>query len=212
MRVLRFVSVAAVVAAASAFVAMPASAQGQSISCPQDGGLRLVKTASKADYNVNDIVTFTLKVHADYCDATGVSVHDLLPPGLTVSDPSVLNHSFGSLPAGGEKSFSFPAAAVAKGKWTNKADASGYSVGPDEPSSLCLRIVRPPLPVNQAVSPNAIRTIPPIQLGYTCPKSSHAEVTIDVTAPSGTNPNPPPPPGKPGRSDVPLLPNTGRQG
>jgi hypothetical protein len=132
-------------------------------------------------------------------------VHDQLPAGLTVSDPSALNHNFGAIAAGGEKSFSFQAVAVAKGQWTNKAHAAGFSVGPDEPQVLC-GVVRPPLTPLTPVTSTEIRIIPAT---FYCPRSSDAEVTIKVTAPSGNTPTPTPRPANPG---TPSLPNTGRQG
>jgi uncharacterized repeat protein (TIGR01451 family) len=223
MKALRFVPVAAAAALASLFLAAPAGASDNTgkvpvkpiltlPQCPRDGSIKLSKTADKSDYDLNDIVTFTLKVQASVCDAA-VMVHDSLPAGLTVSDPSVLNRNFGAVAAGTEKSFSFQAAAVAKGQWTNKAHASGYSVGPDDPGNLC-RIVRPPIdtPPNPVV--NTVQTRIIVQPTYYCPKSSDAEVTIKVTAPSGGNPNPPPPPPTqpPSNSGTPSLPNTGRQG
>jgi uncharacterized repeat protein (TIGR01451 family) len=220
MKTLRFVLVAAAAALASLFLAVPAGATDTTgtipvkpilplFQCPRDGSIKLVKTADKTDYNLNDIVTFTLKVQASVCDATLVMVHDSLPAGLTVSDPSVLNHNFGSIAAGSEKSFSFQAVAVAKGQWTNKAHASGFSVGPDKPENLC-GLVRPPIdtPVN-TIQTRII--VPPT---YSCPKSSDAEVTIKVTAPTNNPPTsqPPPPTQPPGNPGTPSLPNTGRQG
>jgi uncharacterized repeat protein (TIGR01451 family) len=220
MKALRFVLVAAAVAVASLSVAVPASANdktGQNsvgkilpiIQCPRDGSIKLFKTADKSDYNLNDVVTFTLKVQAFVCDATGVMVHDQLPAGLTVSDPSVLNHNFGAIAAAGEKSFTFQAVAVAKGQWTNKAHAAGFSIGPDDPGDLC-RFVRPPLTPLPPLTSTQIRVI---STTYYCPKSSDAEVTINVTAASGNNPTPTPTPAQPpSNPGVPSLPNTGRQG
>lgn len=224
MKALRFVLVAAAAALASLFLAVPAGATDTTgtipvkpilplFQCPRDGGIKLVKTADKTDYNLNDIVTFTLKVQASVCDATLVMVHDSLPAGLTVSDPSVLNHNFGSIAAGSEKSFSFQAVAVAKGQWTNKGHASGFSVGPDRPENLC-GLVRPPIdtPVNPVVNTVQTRIIVPPT--YSCPKSSDAEVTIKVTAPTNNppTPQPPPPTQPPSNPGTPSLPNTGRQG
>jgi uncharacterized repeat protein (TIGR01451 family) len=225
MKALRFVLVAAAAALASLFLAAPAGATDTPgtipvkpalplFQCPRDGSIKLVKTADKTDYNLNEIVTFTLKVQASVCDATLVMVHDSLPAGLTVSDPSVLNHSFGSIAAGAEKSFSFQAVAVAKGQWTNKAHASGFSVGPDRPENLCG--VRPPIdtPVNPVVNTAQTRIVVPPT--FSCPRSSDAEVTVKVIAPTNTPPTPPPPPTQPtkppGNPGTPSLPDTGRQG
>ncbi len=223
MKALRFVLVAAAAALASLFLAVPAGATDTTgtipvkpilplFQCPRDGSIKLVKTADKTDYNLNDIVTFTLKVQASVCDAALVTVHDSLPAGLTVSDPSVLNHSFGSIAAGAEKSFSFQAVAVAKGQWTNKAHASGFSVGLDDPADLC-RTVRPPIdtPVNPVLTTVQTRII---RIPYYCPRSSDAEVTIKVTAPTNNppTPQPPPPTQPPSNPGTPSLPNTGRQG
>jgi uncharacterized repeat protein (TIGR01451 family) len=235
MKALRFVLVAAVVAVAGLAAAVPAGATDNTnntnntnstnkilppknpgpvaiIHCPRDGGLELFKTADKSDYHPNDIVTFTLTVQASVCDAAQVAVHDQLPVGLIVSDPSVLDHSFGSVAAGTEKSFSFQAVAVTKGQWTNTAHASGFAVGYDETGLPC-NIVRPPVVPPLPVLSTEVRVIQP---PYSCARSADAEVTIDVTAPSGNTPptTPPtkPPSQPPTNSGTPSLPNTGRQG
>src|SRR5215831_8662517 len=228
MKALRFVLVAAAVAVAGLAAAVPAGATDNTnstnkilppknpgpvaiIHCPRDGSLKLFKTADKSGYSPNDIVTFTLEVQALVCDAAQVTVHDQLPAGLVVSDPSVLDHSFGSVAAGSEKSFSFQAVAVTKGQWTNKAHASGFSVGYDETGLPC-NLVRPPLVPPQPVSSIEVRVIQP---PYSCARSADAAVTIDVTAPSGNTPptTPPtkPPSQPPTNSGTPSLPNTGRQ-
>ena len=234
MKALRFVLVAAVVAVAGLAAAVPAGATDNSngttntnkilppknpgtlgvIQCPRDGRLELLKTADKSDYRPNDIVTFTLTVQASVCDTAQVAVHDQLPTGLIVSDPSVLDHSFGSVSAGSEKSFSFQAVAVTKGQWTNKAHASGFSVGYDEPGPGLCNLVRPPVVPPQPVLSTQVRVIQP---PYSCARSADAAVTIDVTAPSGstpptTPPTTPPSSQPPTNSGTPSLPNTGRQG
>ena len=221
MKALRFVLVAAAAALASLLLAVPAGATdntGKIVvakpvltlpQCPKDGSIKLVKTADKTDYNVNDVVTFTLKAQAVVCSAGLVSVHDSLPAGLIVSDPTVLNHNFGSIAAGSEKSFSFQAVAVAKGTLTNKAHATGFSVGLDDPGELCQFVRQPSSPPPPQSSESRI-----IRAPYYCPKSSDAEVTIKVTAPTGGNPTPqPPPPSQPpSNPGTPSLPDTGRQG
>jgi len=227
MKALRFVLVAAAVELAGVAPAVPAGATDNNntvppknpgpvaiLQCPRDGRLGLLKTADKSDYKPNDIVTFTLRVQASVCDTALVTVHDQLPTGLIVSDPSVLDHSFGSVAAGTEKSFSFQAVAVAKGQWTNKAHASGFSVGYDEPGTgLLCNVVRPPVVPAQPVPLIETRVIRP---PYACARSADAEVTIDVTAPPGNTPptTPPttPPSQPPTNSGTPSLPNTGRQG
>jgi uncharacterized repeat protein (TIGR01451 family) len=225
MRFLRFAVVATLAAAASALVAVPASAQVPPIHpiptnllplifCPKDGALTLVKTADKTDYNVGDVVTFTLRVHANNCDATGVKVHDQLPTGLTVSDPTVLNHDFGAISAGTDQSFSFKAVAVAKGTWTNKAQAAGNSIGDTDPGLLCVTIYSKVATTDPTLI-NPVKIYPTPPPTYMCPKSAAAEVTINVTAPTPTpnpTPTPTPPPANPGNPGVPQLPNTGRQG
>src|SRR5215472_4956218 len=223
MKALRFVLVAAAVAIAGLAAAVPAGATDNPnnvlptknpgpvavIHCPRDGSLKLFKTADKSDYHLNDVVTFTLKVQASVCDTALVTVHDQLPVGLIVSDPSVLDHSFGSIAAGSEKSFSFQAVAVTKGQWTNKAHASGFSVGYDETGLPC-NLVRPPVVPLQPVLSTEARVIQP---PYTCARSADAEVTIDVAAPpSNTPPTTPTSSQPPSNSGTPSLPNTGRQG
>jgi uncharacterized repeat protein (TIGR01451 family) len=183
------------------------------IHCPRDGSLELFKTADKSDYKPNDIVTFTLRVQASVCDTALVTVHDQLPTGLIVSDPSVLDHSFGSVVAGSEKSFSFQAVAVTRGQWTNKAHASGFSVGYDETGLPC-GLVRPPVVPPQPPVSIETRVIQP---PYSCARSADAQVTIDVTAPASnppptTPPTTPPSSQPPANSGTPSLPNTGRQG
>jgi uncharacterized repeat protein (TIGR01451 family) len=223
MKALRFVLVAAAVAVAGLAAAVPAGATDNTnqilppknpgpatvIHCPRDGSLKLLKTADKSDYHLNDVVTFTLKVQASVCDTALVTVHDQLPVGLIVSDPSVLDHSFGSVAAGSEKSFSFQAVAVTKGQWTNKAHASGFSVGYDETGLPC-NLVRPPVVPPQPVLSTEDRVIQP---PYSCARSADAEATIDVAAPSSnTPPTTPPSSQPPANSGTPSLPNTGRQG
>jgi hypothetical protein len=219
MKALRFVLVAAAAALASLFLAVPAGATdnpgkvsvGPILTlpqCPRDGSIKLVKTADKTDYNLNDVVTFTLKAQAFVCTAGLITVHDSLPAGLVVSDPSVLNHNFGTIAAGSEKSFSFQAVAVAKGTLTNNAHATGFSVGLDDPGEVCRIVRQPQSPPLQSTDSRIIR------IPYYCPKSSDAEVTIKVTAPTNNppTPQPPPPTQPPSNPGTPSLPNTGRQG
>jgi uncharacterized repeat protein (TIGR01451 family) len=212
MRFLRFTLMAVIAAAVSAFAAVPASAQvppsnpkapglQQNVSCPTDGSITLSKTADRAEYNVNAIVTFTLTVHVDSCNTAGVAVHDQLPPGLTVSDPSVLTHSYGAIAAGGDGSYTFQAKAVAKGTWTNQAQAVAVFVGSDRGECG---------PPQQQAS--AARVEPPPF--HACRKSANAQVTVKVIDPSGRptpTPTPTPTPSQPSSPKAPSLPNTGRQ-
>jgi len=226
MRFLKSTAVAAAVAAASALAAAPAHAQAPNLnkpvgpivhpvgpitagSCPADGTLTLYKTADRSSYNVNDVVTFTLKVAAGTCDATGVAVTDQLPTGLTVSNSSVLSHSFGSVAAGTDQSYSFQAVAVAKGTWTNQAQATGSSFGYTPPGPPCGPVILTP-----KTSGNQANSI--VYRPYHCPRSSNAQATVTVNAPGGNNPTPtPPPPGQPNGQPTgpatPQLPDTGRQ-
>ncbi|MEI4908212.1 DUF11 domain-containing protein, partial [Klebsiella pneumoniae] len=60
-----------------------ANNQGSATETPQQSDLAVSKTVSDPTPNVGDTITFTVTVsNAGPNDATGVTVHDLLPSGL----------------------------------------------------------------------------------------------------------------------------------
>ena len=97
---------------------------------PATANLSLTKTVNNASPNVGEPVTFTITVsNAGPNVATGVSVRDQLPAGITFTSSSTPNFNsatgiwnVGTIPVGGSQSFNLVGTATTSGLATNTAE------------------------------------------------------------------------------------------
>ncbi|HEX3152354.1 MAG TPA: hypothetical protein VHR66_30050 [Gemmataceae bacterium] len=134
----------ATVSATDPFDMVPSNDSGSATITPRQADLNLTKTVSIAKPNVGDTVTFTIALHNSGPDAAqGVTVTDLLPPGLTfvsatpsagTYDPASGDWALASVANGATATLQIRATVDAAGSATNTGTITGSGTFDPDPA------------------------------------------------------------------------------
>jgi hypothetical protein len=197
MRFLKFALVATLVAAASALVAVPASAAAPAplprptvgvirpTYCPSDGYITVTASVQggKTSVNIGDTITLVATMTAVSCDISDTDFGLPPPPGGRVIGPAPLSGGLKGTgvrdrfllgTAGNVVSEKIVATAVQAGTWTYTAQAVGYSFGEIDPGT------------GNGCSPGVAYGV---GVGFKCPRSAQANLTITVLGTPGSPPS-----------------------